>query len=375
MTEQEIIYTMALTRISGFGLAGTLPLYRMLGSATAVFENRNNLRDVIPDCSQRLVNAMKNTSEATKRAEYELEYHKAKGNQCLCFNDKDYPIRLKECPDAPLVLYYKGNADLNQAKVVNIVGTRLCTEYGKDIIRHFIEKLHSLCPHVLIVSGLAYGVDIHSHKQALANSYETVGVLAHGLDNLYPATHRQTADEMVQNGGLLTEFMTNTNPDKGNFVRRNRIVAGMSDACIVVESAAKGGGLITAGISQGYNRDVFAFPGRVGDRYSEGCNNLIRDNGAALISSATDFVNAMGWSDDIILKERLDKGIERSLFPDLNSDEQTIINSLTKINDKQINQLVAETNMSINQITATMFELEMKGIVKLLAGGMYHLLR
>jgi DNA processing protein len=180
---------------------------------------------------------------------------------------------------------------------------------------------------------------------------------------------------MVQNGGLLTEFMTNTNPDKGNFVRRNRIVAGMSDACIVVESAAKGGGLITAGISQGYNRDVFAFPGRVGDRYSEGCNNLIRDNGAALISSATDFVNAMGWSDDIILKERLDKGIERSLFPDLNSDEQTIVNSLTKINDKQINQLVAETNMSINQITATMFELEMKGIVKLLAGGMYHLLR
>jgi DNA processing protein len=375
MTEQEIIYTIALTRINGFGLAGTLPLYRMLGSAMAIFENRNNLRDVIPGCSQRLINAMKDTSEAIKRAEYELEYNKTNGNQCLCLNDSDYPVRLKECPDAPLVLYYKGNADLNQTKVINIIGTRLCTQYGKDLIRHFIEDLHSFCPHVLVVSGLAYGVDINAHRQALDNGYETVGVLAHGLDNLYPAPHRQIADEMVKNGGLLTEFMTNTNADRGNFVRRNRIVAGTSDACIVVESAAKGGGLITAGISQSYNRDVFAFPGRVGDRYSEGCNNLIRNNEAALIASAADFINAMGWSDDAILKEKMNKGIERNLFPDLSSNEQTIVNSLTKINDKQINQLVTETNMPINQITATMFELEMKGVVKLLAGGMYHLLR
>lgn len=374
MTEQETLYTVALTRISGFGLAGTLPLYRELGSATAIFENRYQLRDVLPDCSQRLVDAMRNTSDALKRAEVELEYDQKNNIQCLCLNDSDYPSRLRDCDDAPLVLYYKGSADLNQSKVINMVGTRRCTQYGVDMIRRFITDLRSICPHVLIVSGLAYGVDINAHRQALANGYETVGVLAHGLDFLYPAGHKQTADEMVKKGGLLTEFMTATNADKGNFVRRNRIVAGMSDTCIVVESASKGGGLITAGIAQSYNRDVFAFPGRVDDAYSAGCNNLIRDNQAALITSAEDFIKAMCWEEPLISEKR-PAGIERDLFPALTDNEQTIVNALLKMNDKQINQLVTETNMPVNQVTALLFELEMKGIIKLLVGGMYHLLR
>jgi DNA processing protein len=375
MTEQEILYTMALTRINGFGLAGTLALYRTLGCASAIFEHRHELADIVPDCSPRLVEAMRNTDEPMKRAETELEYDLQHGILPLCMNDDDYPARLKECDDAPLILYYRGTANLNQQRVINIVGTRLCTEYGIDLIRNFITDLRDICPQVLVVSGLAYGVDINAHREALGCGFQTVGVLAHGLDYLYPTRHKATADEMVKNGGLLTEFMTNTNADKVNFVRRNRIVAGMSDACIVVESAAKGGSLITAELSQTYNRDVFAFPGAVGAIYSEGCNNLIRDNNAALISNAYDFAKAMRWEDEGLLNQKKAAGIERDLFPALDDDEQAIVNTLEKINDKQINQIAAETNLPINKVTSVLFNLEMKGVLKLLVGGTYHLLK
>ena len=272
------------------------------------------------------------------------------------------------------MLFYQGTADLNRAKVINIVGTRHCTIYGQDLIRRFIEGLRQYCPRVLIVSGLAYGVDICAHINALQYGYDTVGVLAHGLDYLYPPRHKPTADKMLQQGGLLTEFLTGTNADKINFVRRNRIVAGMSDACILVESAAHGGGLITTGISRDYNRDVFAFPGAAGAQYSEGCNNLIRDNGAGLISNATDFVNAMGWQDDAKLQSAQQQGIERQIFPDLSSDEQHIVNTLQRTNDLQINMLSVQANIQISTLTALLFSLEMKGVVKTLAGGVYHLL-
>ena len=261
-----------------------LELYRKVGSATLIMEHKNNLRDILPDASDKLVNAIQNSDEARKRAEVELEYDLRYGIEPLTMNDERYPSRLRECDDAPLMLFYKGNANLNQQRVINIVGTRHCTPYGEDLIRRFVTELKQLCPQVLIVSGLAYGVDINAHRQALDKGYETVGVLAHGLDDLYPNRHKETAQRMIEQGGLLTEFLTQTNADKINFVRRNRIVAGMSDACILIESAAHGGGLITCQISQSYNRDVFAFPGRIGDAYSEGCNNLIRSNGATLLT-------------------------------------------------------------------------------------------
>lgn len=366
---------MALTRINGFGLAGTLELYRTLGCATAIFEHRNELTDIVPDCSPRLVEAMRNTDDAMKRAEVELSYDLQHDIRPLCMNDGDYPARLRECDDAPLMLYYRGSANLNQPKVVNIVGTRHCTAYGADLIRQFIADLRGCCRQVLVVSGLAYGVDIHAHRESLSCGFETVGVLAHGLDNLYPARHKETADRMVMHGGLLTEFMTNTNADKVNFVKRNRIVAGMSDACVVVESASAGGSLITARLSQTYNRDVYAFPGAVGAIYSEGCNHLIRDNRAALISSARDFINAMGWEPDRQLSPSDGAGVERDLFPALDVEEQAVVNALSRVNDKQINQLMADTSMPVNKITAVLFNLEMKGVVKLLVGGVYHLLR
>jgi len=374
MGEQETFYAMALTRISNFNFATALALYQELGSATAIYENRADISKVVDDCSPRLIEALRNWKEPMKRAEKEMEFCQKHNIQVLVPADERYPQRLTECADAPLVLYYKGVADLNQAKIVSIVGTRHCTAYGQDLIRRFMEGLKRWCPTVLVVSGLAYGVDINAHRQALANGYETVGVLAHGLDRIYPPRHRDTAKEMVATGGLLTEFMTMTNADKPNFVRRNRIVAGISDATILVESAAKGGGLITTNIARSYSRDVFAFPGAVGAQYSEGCNNLIRDNGAMLITNADDFVNAMGWNDDATLQAAMGNGIERQLFPDLSEDEQTIVDLLRKTNDLQINILSVKATLPINKLTALLFQLEMKGVVKPLAGGMYHLI-
>ena len=375
MDQQEILNTILLTRLNYFSLAGMLELYRKVGSATLIMEHKNNLRDILPDASDKLVNAIQNSDEARKRAEVELEYDLRYGIEPLTMNDERYPSRLRECDDAPLMLFYKGNANLNQQRVINIVGTRHCTPYGEDLIRRFITDLKQLCPQVLIVSGLAYGVDINAHRQALDKGYETVGVLAHGLDDLYPNRHKETALRMIEHGGLLTEFLTQTNADKINFVRRNRIVAGMSDACILVESAAHGGGLITCEISQAYNRDVFAFPGRIGDAYSEGCNNLIRSNGAMLITSASDFVKNMGWQDDAKLMRAKQQGIERSLFPDLSPEEQSIVDVLSRNNDLQINMISVQSGIDISRLTVLLFQLEMKGLIRTLAGGMYHLLK
>lgn len=374
MNNEELFYAMALTRISNFNFSQALELYKAVGSAQLLYEHRLEIGDILKDCSPHLVEALKNWEEPMKRADFELKYMEEHSIRGITLMDDDYPQRLRECPDAPIILYYTGNSDLNQAKIVSIVGTRQCTLYGQDLIRRFVADLRLYCPQVLIVSGLAYGVDINAHRQALANGYETIGVLAHGLDQIYPYRHRDTAAEMVRHGGLLTEFMTQTNADKPNFVRRNRIVAGMADAVVVVESAAKGGGLITAEIAQSYDRSVFAFPGNVNAEFSKGCNNLIRDNVAALISNADDFVKAMGWQDEALRKIANADGIERDLFPDLSSEESAIVSLLQETNDLQLNILSVKSGFPIGQLTAILFQLEMKGVVKPLAGGMYHLL-
>ena len=372
--EQEIFYAMALTRISNFNFQQALELYRTVGSAQLIYEHRNDIGDIIKDCSPRLKDALKDWNEPMKRAEFELKFMQEHQIRALTPLDDDYPQRLSECADAPLVIYFRGNTDLNQSKIVSIVGTRQCTQYGKDLIHRFMTDLRRMCPQVLIVSGLAYGIDICAHREALACGYETVGVLAHGLDQIYPYRHRDTAVQMLSHGGLLTEFMSNTSADKPNFVRRNRIVAGMTDSTIVVESAARGGGLITADIAQSYDRAVFAFPGAVGMPYSEGCNHLIRDNGAGLITSAEDFVKAMGWQDEALRLQAQVEGIERTLFPDLSPEESRIVSLLQQTNDLQLNILSVKTGIPIGQLTALLFQLEMKGVVKPLAGGMYHLM-
>ena len=372
--DQEIFYTMALTRLTNFNYQQALELYKAVGSAQLLFEHRNEIGDIIKDASPRLMEALKDWNEPMRRAEAEIRFMEEHRIRALTLTSDDYPQRLTECPDAPIVIYYTGNADLNQTRIISIVGTRRMTTYGEDLIRRFVRDLRQYCPEVLIVSGLAYGVDICAHRQALENGYPTVGVLAHGLDQIYPYRHREVAAKMINCGGLITEFMTQTNADKPNFVRRNRIVAGMADATILIESGAKGGGLITADIAQSYSRAVFAFPGNVGQPYSEGCNNLIRDNGAGLISNAEDFVKAMGWLDETRLQQAFADGIERNLFPDLSPEEQTIVSLLQQTNDLQLNIITVKTGIPIGRLTALLFQLEMKGVVKPLAGGIYHLL-
>lgn len=372
--DQEVFYTMALTRLTNFNYQQALELYKAVGSAQLLFEHRNEIGDIIKDVSPRLVEALKDWSEPMRRADAELRFMEEHRIRALTLTSDDYPQRLAECPDAPIVLYYTGNADLNQARIISIVGTRRMTTYGEDLIRRFVRDLRQYCPEVLIVSGLAYGVDICAHKQALENGYPTVGVLAHGLDQIYPYRHREVAAKMINRGGLLTEFMSQTNADKPNFVRRNRIVAGMADATILIESGVKGGGLITADIAQSYARSVFAFPGNVGQEFSEGCNNLIRDNGAGLISNAEDFVKAMGWFDETRRQQALADGIERNLFPDLTPEEQQVVSLLQQTNDLQLNIITVKTGIPIGSLTALLFQLEMKGVLKPLAGGMYHLL-
>ena len=372
--DQEIFYTMALTRLTNFNYQQALELYKTVGSAQLLFEHRNEIGDIIKDASPRLMEALKDWNEPMRRAEAEIRFMEEHRIRALTLTSDDYPQRFTECPDAPIIIYYTGNADLNQTRIISIVGTRRMTTYGEDLIRRFIRDLRQYCPEMLIVSGLAYGVDICAHKQALENGYPTVGVLAHGLDQIYPYRHREVAAKMINRGGLLTEFMTQTNADKPNFVRRNRIVAGMADATILVESGAKGGGLITADIAQSYARAVFAFPGNVGQPYSEGCNNLIRDNGAGLISNAEDFVKAMGWLDETRLQQAIADGIERNLFPDLSPEEQQIVSLLQQTNGLQLNIITVKTGIPIGRLTALLFQLEMKGVVKPLAGGIYHLL-
>nr|WP_243406684.1 DNA-processing protein DprA [Hallella colorans] len=374
MSTDELINTAILTRLSYYHLNTMVQLYRSLGSATAIVDRRDELPHLFSGLPAKVVEALKDVEVVRARCEEELEYNEAHGIISLCLNDAAYPARLKECPDAPLMLFYKGTANLNARRIVNIVGTRHCTPYGEDLVRHLIDDLRLRCPDVVVVSGLAYGVDVCAHRNALRNGMYTIGVLAHGLDNLYPPRHRDVANEMVRHGGLLTEFMTHTNADKLNFVRRNRIVAGISDACVIVESAPKGGGLITTRISKEYNRDVFAFPGPVGAIYSEGCNRLIRDNGAGLITSADDLLNAMGWADSREVAGIKQAGIALDLFPELSENERLVVKLLQKMNDLQLNIISVKTGIPIGQLSSLLFNLEMKGIVKPYAGGTYHLL-
>ncbi len=374
MNEQEILAMMTLTRIPALSLTNARMLVEQTGSAEAVLEHRHDIRDIVPDASQRLVKAFDDIDEARRRAETELDFAHKKHIRCLAFTDeKAYPQLLTQCADAPLVLYYLGHADLNPPRVVSIVGTRKITEHGKDLCRQFVRGLHDVYPDTLIVSGLAYGVDIHSHRAALEQGMPTVAVLAHGLDTIYPAIHRQTAVRMLEQGGLLTEYMSQTPGDKGNFVRRNRIVAGISVATVVVESALKGGALITADLAAEYNREVCAFPGRIDDEYSSGCNRLIHTQKARLITSVDDFLDCVGWANP--KKEEHTEARQQDLFPQLSDEEQRIVQSLKGVDSKQINQICVETNIPFALASATLFELELKGLVKVLGGARYRLVK
>ncbi len=366
----ESAYLIALTRVLPYQSQVQQQLLDAVGSATALYEMRNKLRDAIPDISDRLVEVVGQMSGHLSRAEQELEFAQKNGIRVIARSDDDYPARLRECPDAPTLLFYRGTADLNSRHMLAIVGTRKATDYGRGFCEHFLRELAQLCPDAIVVSGLAYGIDIQAHRQALQNGLPTLGVLAHGLDQIYPRMHRQTAVEMLNQGGLLTEFMSGSTAEKLNFVARNRIVAGITDATLVVESASKGGSLITARIANEYGRDVFAVPGRVGDATSAGCNQLIGESRAQLLQSAQELTEMLGWA----TAKAEQQPIQRELFPELSDDEKIIYNALKDSEGKNLNRLTVETNIPIGQLTGLLFDLEMHGVVRRMSGGTYRLI-
>lgn len=372
MDRKELLSLIALQHIPGVGSITAKRLVESIGSATQLFEQRTELPKLIPHVQPSLVRAL-DCPTAHHRAERELEFIDKHHITCIGYHDEAYPSRLRECDDAPTLLFYRGNATLNPRHVVSIVGTRKCTDYGRDLCEHFVRDLAAQCPDVLIVSGLAYGIDVCAHRAAIKYGLPTVGVLAHGLDRIYPSVHRNTAAQMVDQGGLLTEYTSHTEPERQNFLQRNRIVAGMADATIIVESAAKGGSLVTASIANSYGRDCFTFPARTTDTTSAGCHRLIRHHQAALITSAEDFIEAMMW--DTPQKKR-PEAIQQNLFPELSEEESLIVQILGKHSEgATINTLVMETNLAVHRLSAILFELELRDIVRPLAGSIYKLKR
>ena len=364
---EDLKYKVALSMLPNIGgiLARNLVAY--IGSAEGVFSQSAKALTKVPGIGELYARTIKK-SNVLPKAEQELEYIDKNGIDIHFYTDKTYPRRLKSCVDAPLIIYTKGKMNLDAERVISVVGTRNATEYGKSIVsdlcREFAERKYN----ILIVSGLAYGIDIQAHRSALKYDLPTVGVIAHGLDMLYPAIHKQTALRMQESGGIVTDFPSNSKIDPANFVKRNRIIAGLADATIVVESAKKGGSLITAEIASSYNRDVYAFPGRSGDTYSKGCNQLIRNNQATLIEGIEDLEYFMGW-------EKTDKveAIQSSLFIDLNPEEERVVDLLKEKGELFIDQISAEIKLPVSRVSAMLLNLEFKNLLVALPGKMYKL--
>lgn len=371
MNANELLYQISLKQIQGVGDVIAKNLIAYCGSAGAVFKASKNELLKIPQIgehgAQIVLNARTNT-EIFKRAEQEIKFIEEENIIPLFFADTAYPNKLKHCNDAPTLLFYKGNADLNKEKIIAVIGTRNATEYGRQLTEKLITDLSA--ENILVVSGLAYGIDVYAHKAALANNLDTVGVLGHGLDKLYPALHANVANKMVHQGGLLTEFLSQTTPDKENFPKRNRIVAGMCDAVIVVESKKTGGALITAEIAHTYNRDVFAFPGNAETEFSAGCNMLIKRNKASLIENAADLLYAMGWEQT---ENKKTKSNQFVLPINLSEDENQIINLIKDSQPIHVDEICNKLQLTPGKASGLLLQLEFGNLIKSLPGKLYTL--
>lgn len=365
---EKILYQIALTHINGVGAILARSLMQAMGDEEAIFRGSIRQLEAVPRISRRLIGEIRNP-EVIKRAEEELKFIEKNNIRPLFFTSREYPERLTNCIDAPVLLYAKGDADFNREKIVSIVGTRNATEYGLEFCRRFIKELSEQFSDLIIVSGLAYGIDICAHRTALQNGLPTIAVLGHGLDRIYPSAHRKTAIEMLDQGALITEFPSGTNPDRHNFVRRNRIVAGMADAVVVIESAEKGGSLITADIADSYYREVFAVPGRTSDALSAGCNRLIAENKAILLQDTKGLIDQLAWLPASIPTQPKQK----ELFSDLTEEEEKVCNVLNGVESMHVNMLAIELNLPVSELFFSLLELEMKNIVQALPGGVYKL--
>jgi DNA processing protein len=359
-------HQIALTFIKNIGSAKAKAIVAHFGSAERVFTvPKSKLLDV-PGIGTKSIEQF-NRDEALRKADEELKLVEKNGLDVIFYTDERYPKRLKNCYDSPVLLYSKGNADLNAMRIISIVGTRNITDYGRLLCHQLIEELQPY--NVLIVSGLALGVDVCVHKECLKAGIPTVGVLGHGLDMIYPGQNRATAEKMLENGGWLSEYPTGTVPDRMNFPERNRIVAGMADATVVVEAGIKGGALITAEIANSYNRDVFAFPGRLGDEFSEGCNFLVRHNKAALLTNPADLAYSLGW-------ERDDDGkpaASQLILPiNMTNDEQLIFTLIQQHKTPlAIDDLTIKASMPMSQLAMNLLNMEMQGYIRSLPGKTY----
>jgi DNA processing protein len=365
--DNSLLYKLALTMIPGVGPVLARNLVSYCGSVEGVFKEKQSHLVKIPDIGPVTATAIAKHA-VFERAEEERLFIEKYSITPMFYTDANYPQRLTNCTDAPVMLYYKGNSDLNSSRMIAIVGTRNATEYGKEITEQLIKDFAG--KNISVISGLAYGIDICAHKTSVKFKVPTIGVMGHGLDRIYPPTHKQTAEKMVAHGGLLTEYMSGTKPDKENFPARNRIIAGISDGVIVVEAAKKGGALITAHIADSYNRDVFAVPGKLSDAYSEGCNHLIKTNKAVLIESAADIEYIMGWDDNPEISKQ---PVQRKLFIDLNAEEKILLDILVEKGAMHIDAICHNSELPLSKVAMNLLNLEFNGILKSLPGKMYEL--
>ena len=368
MSEVSLKHKIALGLIPRIGDINARKLVSHFGNVEAVFHEpyRNLIK--IPGIGSGIAKYICDRSYLDT-AEKELEYISSNNIKTYFYLDNDYPYRLRQCDDSPVVFFFKGNCDLDAAKILSVVGTRNATTRGKEICEKIIEGLAVGYPDLIIVSGLAYGIDICSHKAAMANNLQTIGVLGHGFKTLYPSIHATTAKAMVKNGGLLSDFLSGALPERNNFIKRNRIIAGLSDATLVIESGKKGGALITTDIANSYNRDVFAVPGRPDDQWSSGCNSLIKSNKAFLTECSDDIEFFLNWKPD---KSRLPA--QRTLFCDLDDTEKIIYELLVKQDELTIDSICRSLQIPINKLSALLLQMEFKGLLKCYPGNVYRTL-
>jgi DNA processing protein len=364
MEFHEHVYQVALNMLPGIGPVTAKKLVSHCGSAGEVFRQKKKALLKIPNVGPVIAASLKNDLVFGK-AEKEIHFAEENNIRLIFYLDAAYPKRLRACYDSPVLLYYKGTVSLDHPKIVGIIGTRRATDYGEALTEKLVEELAPLNP--VIISGLAYGIDIIAHRAALKNNLPSIGVLAHGLDLLYPYAHKPTAKKMTEQGGLLGDFPSGTKPDKENFPLRNRIVAGLCDALVVVESGESGGSMITAEFANNYNRDVFAFPGRTGDVLSAGCHKLIKTHKAALIESGADLISFMSW------ETKNKEARQEKLLLALSEEEEAIVNAMRGQGNVHVDELCAGTGFPSGKVAALLLQLEFNGVVKALPGKFYRL--
>lgn len=367
--EEELQFLMALSMVPGIGPMTARKLILRTGSAKQVFEEKAQVLQKIPGIGP-VLSSRRSGQGFLEKAIKEIEYCRKNEIIILTIDSEEYPRRLRNCVDAPLILYLRGSNCLNASRLISMVGTRGATTYGRDMCRELISGMGEYYPDCVVVSGLAYGIDYHSHADALRAGLQTVAVLGHGLGTIYPSGHKNLAGKITEGGCLCSDFHSKINPERNNFIKRNRIIAGLSDATIIVESGVKGGALITADIADSYNRDVFAFPGRSGDEKSKGCNALIKNNKAGLIENLADLEFYLGWEREKPAGEPKQKCI----FENLSAEEERVVTFLKAKDPVPVDTICHQLNQPVSRISVLLTGLECKGIVRIYPGNCYKLI-